>query len=182
MRKPQVIIGTTILVLGLLLLIGNLTGIDICAYLLPLILIGAGIWIVTRPAVFAGGRDSQIRLLGDIRRRGKWAVREQDLWCIVGDIRLDLTEAVVPEGETTLRLYGFVNDITIVVPESVGVSIASTSFLTSARVFGYKQDYFLTVYETESDLYATAARKVRLELTYFVADLKVRKARLEALE
>jgi lia operon protein LiaF len=179
MRKPQVILGAVILIMGLAMLIGNLTGVDICAYLLPLILIGIGVWIVTRPAMFAGGRDTQIQILGDIRRRGKWTVHEQDFWCGIGDIRLDFTDAVVLAGETTLRLRGFVNDITVIVPESVGVSVASTSFLTSARIFGYKQDYFLTLYETESNNYGIATRKVRLELFYFVADLKVRKAQTE---
>jgi predicted membrane protein len=180
MRRPQVIIGTAILVLGVVLLVSNLTGIDICAYLFPLILIGIGVWIVTRPTVLSGGKDTEIRLIGDIRRRGKWAVREQNFWCGAGDIRLDLTAAIVPEGETTLKLYGFVNDVTLIVPETVGISVVSTSFLTSAHVFGNKQDYFLTVYETETDPYAIATRRVRLELFYFVADLKIRKSPVEA--
>ncbi len=190
MRRPQVILGTAILILGLLLLIGNLTGIDICAYLFPLILIGIGVWIVTRPSVIAGGKDTQIQLIGDIHRRGKWAVHDQDFLCGVGDIYLDFTEAHVPEGETRLRLYGIVNDVrlimpeaegvindaTLTMPETIGVSIASTSFLTSARGFGDKQDYFLTVYENESGSYASATRKIRLELFYFVVDLKIRRA------
>jgi predicted membrane protein len=179
MRRPQVIVGTAMLVFGLLLLIGNLTGIDICAFLFPLILIGAGIWIVTRPAVFAGGRDTRIQIIGDIRRRGQWAVHDQDFWCGVGDIRLDLTEATIPQGETTLRFYGFVNDVTLIVPETVGVSVISTSFLTTARVLGDKQDYFLTPYETETHSYATATCRIRLELIYFVVELKVRESLIE---
>ena len=179
MRRPQVVMGTAILIFGLLLLIGNLTGIDICAYLFPLILIGIGIWIVTRPALFAGGRNTRIQVIGDIRRRGQWTVRDQDFWCGVGDIRLDLTEATLPEGETTLRFYGFVNDVTLIVPGTVGVSVLSTSFLTTARVLGDKQDYFLTPYETETQRYTTATRRLRVELVYFVVDLKVREGFIE---
>lgn len=176
MRRFQIFLGASILVVGLLLLVGNLTGIDICAYLFPLILIAIGVWIVTRPAL-AKGQDTVVQIIGDIRRHGTWAVHEQELWCGVGDIRLDFTEAVVPVGETPLKLRGFVNDITLIVPDDIGVAITSASFMTTARIFGYKQDFFLTIYETQTDNYQDADRKIRLELAYFVADLKVRAAR-----
>jgi lia operon protein LiaF len=173
-RRTQLIIGGIVIAWGLLLLIGNLLNVDIGRFIGPLLLIALGLWVLLRPRIREKGNPTVFRLLGDVRRRGPWRVRDEELWCLVGDIRLDLTEAEIPPGETTIKLAGFVNGITVVVPENVGVAVNSTAFVTEARMFGYKQDYLLTGYEGESDNYAEANQKIRLELLYFVADLKVR--------
>ncbi len=174
--KTQIIVGVTIVAWGLLLLVGNLVRIDLWAYVWPLILIGFGVWLLTRRGHPRQGATTRFVLLGDIRRRGEWNVSEEDIICVIGDMHLDLTGARVPSGETTVRLQGFVNGITIRVPRDVGVAVSSTAFLTSARAFGHKQDFMLTPYEFRSDNYLDADRKVRFELLYFVADLKIRQS------
>jgi lia operon protein LiaF len=175
-RRTQIIIGTGIIAWGLLLLLGNLLQINIWNYVWPLILIGVGIWLLTRP--HGPDKATHVVLLGDQRRRGPWEVRDESLFCFVGDIHLDLTEAIVLPGETTLRLQGFVNSIYVKLPEHIGLAISSTAFVTSAYALGHKQDAFLTPYEMQSSNYHEADRRVRLELIYFVADLKVRSSDL----
>jgi lia operon protein LiaF len=172
-KKTQIVVGVVIITWGLLLLIGNLLQINIWAYVWPLILIGLGVWLLTRP--HKQGRYTHVVLLGDQRRRGAWQVRDEDLFSLIGDVTLDLTEAEIPVGETTLRMQGFVNSVVVKVPDDVGLAITSTAFVTSAYVFGHKRDYILTPYELETDNYHEVDRRVRLELVYFVADLKVRR-------
>lgn len=174
--KRRVIIGSVILVLGVLLLIGNLLQIDIGAYLGPLALMGIGVWILMRPHRSGSRGFTHFMVLGDHRRYGKWRVKDEDILCLIGDISLDMTGAEVPLGETTLKLQGFVGGIRVRVPEGVGISIDSTAFLTDAHVFGSKHDYLLTPYEYQSEGYAEAAQRVHLELLYFVADLNVRRS------
>ncbi len=174
--RVEVTVGAILLSLGLLLLVDVLVEINLWAYLGPLILIGVGIWLVLRPTAIGRRGGSAVRLLGDLRRRGNWVVRDQDFWCIVGDVRLDLTTARIPPGETTLKIQGFVGDVIITLPEGVGIAVASTAAVTSARVFGYNQDYIFSAYEMESPGYQDADQRIRLELLYFVVDLRIRRA------
>lgn len=174
--KRRIVIGSAILALGVLLLIGNLLQIDIWAYLWPLVLIGIGIWILMHPRRSGGRGFTHFMLLGDHRRYGKWRLKDEDILCLIGDVSLDMTTADIPLGETVLKLQGFVGGIRVRLPEGVGVSIYSTAFLTDAHVFGTKHDYLLTPYEYQSEGYAETAQRVRLELLYFVADLNVRRS------
>mgnify|MGYP000998171802 CR=1 FL=1 len=173
-KRTQITIGIIVLVWGLLLLLGRLLQIDIGVYLWPLLLIAIGVWLLLRPGGLARGGPTQVVLLGDIRRRGSWKVQQQDIWCLIGDVNLDFTDAEVPIGETLIKVQGFVGSVRVTVPEGVALSISSTAFVTDARVFGYKQDYIFTVYDTATEGYAEAERKIRLELLYFVTDLRVR--------
>ncbi len=172
--KTQIIIGAIVVVWGLLLLVGNLVGIDVWAYVWPLVLIAIGVWLLTRRGRPGGRAFARFILLGDVHRRGAWNVKDEDIFCLIGDIHMDLTQALIPPGETTVRMQGFVNSITLRVPRDVGVAVSSTAFLTTARAFGHKQDFMITPYEVQSDNYPDADRKIRFELLYFVADLKVR--------
>jgi len=173
LRRAQLTIGIGVIVLGSLLLIGNLLQINVWAYLWPLLVIALGVWIILRPRVDRRAA-TVIRLLGETRRRGRWQVRDQEVWSFIGDVDLDFTEAVVAEGETVICIRGFVGDVDLTVPEDIGLRVVSTGFLTSAKAFGYNQDYLLTGYETETPAYSETGRRVRIELLHFVTDLTIR--------
>ena len=76
--------------------------------------------------------------LGDIVRNGAWQVIPEEIWLAIGDIHLDLTEAQVPEGETTLTVFGFVNDIKLTVPEGVGIGLHCSAFVSDVKMYGDK--------------------------------------------
>ena len=117
----------------------------------------------------------QMAVFGPIRRYGVWQVADEEIWLFVGDVNLDLTEAMIPPGETRIHVFSFVSTVRLVVPEDVGVALASTAFVTTSRFFGRKRDQILLAPPLTSDDYETAERKIRLEPTMFVADVKVRR-------
>ena len=94
---------------------------------------------------------------------------------IIGNVRLDLSSADVPVGETKIRVFGFVGEVSLLVPEDVGVSISSSSFVTDARIFGQKRDGLFYPVTFASEDYETAERKVHLETMHFVVNLRVRR-------
>ena len=174
--KGQIVFGLVILVIGAALLVDNLFHISIWSFFWPLAIIALGVWMILRPrGVGARGRVWQ-RLLGDVRRRGDWQVADEEFWHLIGDIRLDMTEAQIPEGETMIRIYGLVGSLRLVVPEGVGVSVFSTAFVTDARVFGQKTDNVLSPYKYQSEDYSTAGRRIRIESSRFITDLRVKRA------
>lgn len=174
-NQGQLFFGGLFIFFGLLFLIGTVFSINIWAFCWPIGLILLGVWILLRPQL-SPGTPVRMTPLGSVRRDGVWRVASEEHWIFVGDASFDLTRAEIPAGESTLRLFGFVNDVTLIVPQSVGVAVSSTAFVTDSNVLGQKEETFVMPYTFTSDDYASAERKVRLEATCFVASMKVKRA------
>jgi predicted membrane protein len=172
-QKYQFTIGVFIILFGLMLLISNLTGIHLLSYIWPLLLIVLGIWMIVRPSRFNLQPDVRFRFLGGKDHSGHWSVKDESIVSFIGDVHLDLTQADIPAGETHIELRGFVGDINVIIPAFAGIAVRSSAFMTSANAFGIKRDYFLTSYAVESDNFATAENKIRLDLGFFVTDLNL---------
>ena len=149
-KRRYMFIGAALIVLGLLALISSWIGVDFCALALPLLLIAAGISIILRPRFAPPGAAMHIRLLGNIRRTGAWATGDEEIWVLVGDLKL-------------------------IVPDTAPVAITSVAFLTTSRVFGARKDTFLEPFETATEGYAMAESKLRFENWRFVTGVKVRR-------
>lgn len=114
-----------------------------------------------------------IRPIGDLRRRHKWQVSDQEIWIFVGDIELDMSEADIPLGLTTLRIYGFVGEVRIRAPREVGVAVSSWAMVTDAALWGIDKDYLFSPVDKTSPGYDSTERKIKLETYFFVVDLRV---------
>lgn len=173
-KRMQLILGGVVLGFGLLLLLENVLDIDFWSFCWPIGLILLGIFLLLAPRMRLSGSGINVRVLGGIKRKGGWIVANEEIWMFVGDVRLDLTIAEFPEGETTIRLLGFVGDIDLIAPSNAGLSVASTGFLTSGKIFGRKQDTFLGTQRYESDGFAETERRLHVETLFFVNDLDIR--------
>ena len=172
-NQSRVIVGVVVIAIGFLFLFGSVFRINVWAICWPVGLIAVGVWLLVRPSMVGPGTRLEQKVLGDIRRDGAWDVVEEEIWLGVGDLRLDMTDATVPTGETRLRVFGFVGDVNLVVPEGIGVSISSWAFLTEGKVFGKAEESFVVPLQAESDGYVSAERRIRVETYFFVHDLKV---------
>jgi len=173
-NRGQLFIGILLTLIGLMFLVGDLFDVNVWAFCWPVGLILLGVWLLLRPQLVSSDTAVRQKILGDIHRDGVWQVANEEIWIGVGDVDLDMTSADIPTGETRLRVFGFVGDVDVLVPEGVGVSVSSMAFVTDARVLGQKRDSFLAPVHLTSDDYETAERKIRLETTFFVGDLKVK--------
>ncbi len=171
--KTETYVAAAIILIGVLLLVANLTGTPIWPYLWPTALILIGVWLVFRPRIMTRPGSSTWRLLGGYRRSGHWQVIEEDIWSFVGDSVLDFRDADVPPGETRISLHGFVGEVRVRVPTDAGVRVTGQAFVVDANAFGYNQDYVLTPYETQTPNYDEAERRVHVDVQYFVVDLNV---------
>ncbi|MBN2551102.1 MAG: cell wall-active antibiotics response protein [Anaerolineales bacterium] len=170
------VMGGLLILFGIMLILGQAFQINFWAICWPVGLILLGVWLLVRPKFVPAG-EVNISPLADIHRSGPWAVAPEEFWTFVGDVDLDMTQADLPAGETRLRLFGFVNDIDLYLPPGVGFSLASTAFLSEARLLGKKQESFFIPLEFTSPDYDLAERRVRLEVFCFVADLKVKQVK-----
>ncbi|HET89642.1 MAG TPA: hypothetical protein ENN99_02740 [Chloroflexi bacterium] len=175
--KWQILIGLVITLIGVLSLIGVLFDVDIGPFCFAFTLIAAGTALLLRPTLFTEG---QFKLLGNVRRYGAWPVADEAFYVGVGDVRLDLTKADVPPGETTLRVFVLIGDVRVNVPEEVGVAISSMGVVADIKALDRKGDYILTPLDLTSDNYEAAERRVRLETWTFVGSLRVQHTPISA--
>jgi lia operon protein LiaF len=172
-NRGFLIVGILLVVWGILSLLGNLLKIDTWAFCWPVVLILIGVWLLLRPRFRLQGAVVNVLPLNNTRRSGAWTVVDEEDFTLIGDTRLDMTQAEIHPGETVLRVYGFVGAVDLRLPKEVGISVTSWAFVTDARLMGQKSDTFLSPVEYASPGYESAERRVRLETYFFVVDLDV---------
>lgn len=172
-NRGQLIIGAILIGLGIIFLIGEVFRINIWAFCFPIGLIAVGGWILLRPNFSSSGVQSEFLLLGEVKRRGDWEVSSREYWVGIGDVELDMIHARIPEGETRISIYGFVNDVDILLPDDVEFEVNANGFVQEAEVLGKKVERFLSPVEFSTGEYTSGQRKIHFETLGFVTDLKI---------
>ena len=170
----EFLVGTLLVLLGIAWLGGSILGIDIWSLCWPAGLILLGVWILARPRLLKDGGRAQFLLFGDVRRRGEWSLTNEEIWMGIGDVDLDLTQAYIPPGESTLRVFAFISDIDLLLPPGTGISLTSYAFVTDSKILNQKRDSFVLPIEVESEGYSVAQQKIRVEVFGFINDIKAR--------
>jgi len=175
MKRGQIFIGFLLLFFGLILLLNQaFPALRIGRFIGPFFLIGLGVFLILRPRMAGGKVKVQIPILGDLRNVGAWEVTQHEVWWFVGSNRLDFSEAIFPEGDGIIKIFGFANDINIILPEDVGLHVISTGFVNEYRGLYGKQERFLSTVEEQSTNYLTAEKRVSVQSFAFVSEIKVR--------
>ncbi len=172
-NQAQIIFGGIFIFIGALALLSNLFNVDFGNFFLPAILIFIGVLIIFRPRSLSAGTGFGLRFLGDVIRRGDWKVSSEEMWFFLGSLKMDMSQAEIPPGETSYRVISFIGDVRLVVPENVGVSISSFSFITDARLLGERFGGFVSPVEWSTDGYEEAEKKIRIERVSFLGSLRV---------
>jgi predicted membrane protein len=173
-NRPAVWFGIILVLVGLMFLAGSIFNFNAWVVCWPVGLIGVGLWLLLRPRMVTPGTNVDFHFLGEVRRRGAWQVKPEDLTLFIGDIDLDFTGAIVPAGETRLHISGFIGDVDIILPAGVAIKATSSAFVSDINYYGQKHEGFLTPVEFSSPDYSAAERKIFLEATWFVGDIKIR--------
>ncbi len=175
-NKGQAALGLFFLTLGFFWLIGNFFHVNIWPYLIPIILIAIGLWLLLRPKVEETLVIGDQKILGDIRRDGAWKLTDEELRLGIGDIDIDLSEADIPAGETTIHIKAFVCGIKVFVPEDVGIALSSSAFVIETDFFNEKKEAFVTTINIDSTNFNEADRRIRLIVNCLVGELAIRRA------
>ena len=173
--RAQIVFGGFIILLGILFLLSNLFQVDFGDFCIPTVLILVGVLIIFRPRMLPEDIAFKLMPLGDIRRRGVWEVANEEVWFFLGSLHLDLSEATIPSGESTYRIFCFIGDVRLILPERIGASVSNMAFISDDRFLGKKYGGLFTPVEWESDGYEEAERKIRIERVAFLGSVKVRR-------
>lgn len=173
-NQGQFYLGIVIVLIGVVLLIGNIFNIDLGILCWPTAFILLGVFLIFRPRMVEPGTEMTQKFLGEVKRSGSWQVVDEEFWYFVGDVELDMIHADIPNGVTKIRMIGFVGDIDLYVPGDVGVAVDSTAFVSEVSLPDAKEENFLTPVHMHTDNYKLAEKKILLQTTCFVGDIKIR--------
>jgi len=175
MKRWQIIIGITLVVLGIFSLLNQVfPGLRIGRFFMSLLLIGLGALLILRPRVAGPGVIVQFPILGDMRKTGAWEVTQHEIWWFVGSNRFDFSEAVFPNKDAHVKVLGFVADLKIILPEDVGLCVESSAFVNEYHGLQGKQERFLSPVEDQTPNYLTADKRVKVQVYAFVSEIKVK--------
>lgn len=174
MKRWQIIFGIGLILLGIFALVEVLTGVNLWGFVFPLILIGIGVLLILRPKL--AGRNVQVEMpiLGAVRKKGSWKVGQHEIWSVIGSVRLDFTDALFPEGEGRIKLFGFVNDVKVILPEDIGFRFTGASFVSEFRGPEGKKERFLSTMEYETPNFDDAVKRVHVQTVGFVSEVQIK--------
>ena len=173
-NRGQVLVGSSLILFGGGLLLASLLHINFWAICFPMTLIVAGMFfLIARPPMWEPTTAGNSQFVGDIVRSGEYTVTSEEFRLFVGDVRLDMSRAQFPLGETVIRLNGFVYDADITVPDEVGVAIVSNGFVVDTKLGAQHSENFLSGVQLATANYPTAERQLRVIMNSFVGDLRV---------
>jgi lia operon protein LiaF len=89
-------------------------------------------------------------------------------------IHIDLSRAIIPEGETSLIINGVVGQVLLYLPYDLDASISASVTVGECEVLGRKQGGLKNKLYAITKGYEESTRKVKLSISFFVAEVHVR--------
>lgn len=84
------------------------------------------------PEAFAPVADRIVSVMTETKRRGVWRpARHIDLWSVMSDTRLDMTEAVLSPGVTEIELHAVMTAVRVIVPPGVRVVVQTHAIMAT---------------------------------------------------
>lgn len=147
----------------------------------PLLLIALGIYILLRQtrrvSAPSGWGERVDRILGDIRLGGPgWQAQDKDILVLIGDVDVDLRQSVIRDGETTMHIRSIIGDVDIIVPADVAVFAGANVAIGDVRVLDQRRDGFFLDLSRSTPDYATATRKLHIEVDMIIGDAMIMRA------
>lgn len=169
--------GGLLVLLGVLLLLAALGVLGAGAawgIFWAVVLIVAGAVVLLRRgsrsvrSVRSGAAVGEIRM-GDT----PWDFHDMETNMAAGQMRVDLSKARVPQGETRLKVKGGMGKIEILVPASLAISVQAEVGAGSITILGNKADGVGRQLQFVSPGYESADKKVKMDLSLMMGETLV---------
>ena len=175
-------IGAYAVALGVLFLIDSLglrrigdAGLAEGAF--ALLLIAVGVLAVLAALRVRRFRRRLRRAIGHVRSAEGWEVNDAVIQTVLGDIRLDLREAQLPEGDTSLTLLCWLGTIEVRAPRDLGLDVTAQAILGTVEVLDRREEGVIRDIHVQTPGYETATRRLQMRLSTVIGELVVRQER-----
>jgi hypothetical protein len=84
------------------------------------------------PDLYVPEEGRIVSIMSETKRRGLWQLpRRLEVWSVMSETRLDLTDVALPSGITEIDLSGIMTTVKITVPRHVRVVVQTTTFMAT---------------------------------------------------
>jgi hypothetical protein len=138
------------------------------------------------PAVSAGpgaGRalpgswSQHERFFGEIELAGPITLTPATYETVFGEIRLDLSAAILPEGETYLRVGTVFGEVRVLLPPDAAATVRGTSLLGETEILGVSGGSVMGEAVATTDNWTASTRRLRIDARTVLGGVAVRRAR-----
>ncbi len=186
--------GLLLVTLGALLLLDNLGYVDFAQIFhdyWPVILILWGLSLVGRhrekrtpsppapqaaasPPAVEGDLVHQSNVFGDIVT----SIRSKNfkggsMSTVFGDCTVDLTEAVIADGDHELRIHGVFGDSTITLPAGAAAAVNASAVFGELSIFGQQKSGVSTTMNIAMPTYASAPNRLKITVSRIFGSIRV---------
>ncbi|GAF65705.1 cell wall-active antibiotics response protein LiaF [Alkalihalobacillus trypoxylicola] len=114
-------------------------------------------------------------ILGDIHyNQEQFELQDMTIWNVIGDVKIDLSRAIIPEGEHVIIVQAFIGQIDIYVPEDIAVTVQTSSLVGEVTLFHEKYSGFNHQVQKAPKYYKQSPRRIKLILSTLVGEVRVR--------
>ena len=132
------------------------------------------------PSASAPGGIHEQRFLGEIEMAGPMQAGPMRIETFIGEIRLDLTRATFPDGETPIHVSTAIGEVRVLLPPDIPAAVRVSSMLGESEAIGRVSGAFMGEARAETEDFAGATRRIRLEAQSLIGEVAVRRARLDS--
>ncbi|MCM3734696.1 cell wall-active antibiotics response protein LiaF [Bacillus cytotoxicus] len=93
----------------------------------------------------------------------------------VGDVEIDLTTAIIPEGETVIVIRGVIGNIRLYVPYDIELSLNHSVIVGRISLPSHEETGFNRNVKFRTEQYKEAPRRIKIISSLIVGDTEVRK-------
>ena len=116
------------------------------------------------------------KLVGEYRNiQASHTIEDINVQTGFGDVILDLTDTIIPEGETIIIIRGLIGNINIKVPNDTGLLLNISLMCGKITLFYDSETALNTTQKYQSADYKNQSRKIKLMLSLLVGDIEVKK-------
>ncbi|MGI6126489.1 MAG: cell wall-active antibiotics response protein LiaF [Planifilum sp.] len=121
-----------------------------------------------------GAGSLRSSLVGNVRMEGPFELEDVQLSHAVCDTTIDLSKAVIPDGESTLVISSLIGDVDIYVPYDMPVSVGATAVMGDLKILDRRHSGFGCRVHTETPGYRQSSRRVKITVSLLIGDVDVR--------
>lgn len=115
------------------------------------------------------------KLIGEYRHfQQNYAIEDINLQTGFGDVSIDLSDTIIPQGETVILIRGMIGNIYLNVPSDIDMSVQMSLLCGKMDLLKDSKTAFNLTQKYQSVDYKNSSRKIKIVVSLLVGDIEVK--------
>ena len=114
------------------------------------------------------------KLIGEYRNfKQSYVIEDINIQTGFGDVQIDLSDTMIPQGETVILIRGGVGNVDLNVPPDVGLSVQMSLLCGKMNLLNDSKTAFNMTQKYQSVDYKNSSRKIKIVISLLIGDIEV---------